>query len=345
MSSDLHKTLTRMFQDANHVLVLSHVRPDGDAIGSMLGLGLALQSAGKSVQMVLSDGVPRNFTYLQGVEKIGRRPKGDFDLVVVVDCSDLQRIGEAIKGFTPDINIDHHITNLDFARVNLVLPNAVATSAILAEFLPAWNLPIDENIASALLTGLVSDTIGFRTSNMTAHALHLAADLMDHGANLPELYNQALVRRSFESALYWGQGLNHLQYENRLVWTSLSLEDRVKSNYPGNDDGDLVNVLSSIDSTDIAIIFVEQKGGRVKVSWRAQPGLDISPIALQFGGGGHAAASGAEIPGSLPDVQNDVLAATRRFLLNNSNNKGNNNHGKNPAGGLPAVQDHLTYGV
>ena len=345
MSSDLHNTITHLFQDADRILVLSHVRPDGDAIGSMLGLGLALQSTGKSVQMVLSDGVPRNFCYLQGIEKIRRRPKGDFDLVVVVDCSDVQRIGEVIKGYTPDINIDHHVTNLDFARVNLVLPEAVATSAILAEYMPAWNLPIDENIASALLTGLVSDTIGFRTSNMTAHALHLAAELMDRGANLPELYNQALVRRSFESALYWGQGLNHLQYENRLVWTSLSLDDRARSNYPGNDDADLVNVLSSIDNTDVAVIFVEQKGGRVKVSWRAQLGLDISPIATQFGGGGHAAASGAEITGSLPDVQNEVLAATRRFLINNSNNNGNNNHGKKPAAGLPAVQDHLTYGV
>lgn len=345
MSSDLHNTITRQFQDAHNILVLSHIRPDGDAIGSLLGLGLALQSAGKDVQMVLSDGVPRNFRYLKGIEKVGRRPKGDFDLVVVVDCSDLPRIGEAIKGLTPDLNIDHHITNLNFARVNLVLPEAVATSAILAEFLPVWNLAIDENIASALLTGLVSDTIGFRTSNMTAHALHLAADLMEHGANLPELYNQALVRRSFESALYWGQGLNRLQREDRLVWTSLSLDDRVRSSYPGSDDADLINVLSSIDDIDVAVIFIEQKGGRVKVSWRAQPGLDISQIALQFGGGGHAAASGAEIPGSLPEVQNQVLSATRLFLLNNSNHNGNNNHGKRPAAGLPAVQDHLTYGV
>jgi len=345
MSSDLHNTITRQLQDAHNILVLSHIRPDGDAIGSLLGLGLALQSAGKEVQMVLPDGVPRNFRYLKGSEKIGRRPKGDFDLVVVVDCSDLPRVGEAIQDLTPDLNIDHHITNLNFARVNLVLPEAVATSAILAEFLPVWNLAIDENIASALLTGLVSDTIGFRTSNMTAHALHLAADLMELGANLPELYNQALVRRSYESALYWGQGLNRLQCEDRLVWTSLSLDDRVRSNYPGNDDADLINVLSSIDDIDVAVIFIEQKGGRVKVSWRAQPGLDISQIALQFGGGGHAAASGAEIPGSLLEVQNQVLSATRLFLLNNSNYNGNNNYGKKPAAGLSAVQDHLTYGV
>jgi len=334
-----------MFQDADRILVLSHVRPDGDAIGSMLGLGLALQAVGKNVQMVLTDGVPRNYKHLEGTEKISRRPKGNFDLIVVVDSSELARIGESVQGFNPDINIDHHITNLNFARVNLVLPQAVATSAILAEFLPVWKLPINKQIASALLTGLVSDTIGFRTSNMTAHALHLAAGLIEKGANLPDLYNQTLVRRSFESALYWGLGLNRLQCEDRIVWTSLSLEDRKKSDYPGNDDADLVNILSSIDNTDIAIIFVEQKGGRIKVSWRAQPGLDISAIAIKFGGGGHAAASGAEIPGTLEEVQNEVLSAARIYLSGIPDNNGTDNNGKKPAAGLTAVQDHIKYGV
>jgi len=321
MSTDIHQAIRTALQDAHKVLLVSHIRPDGDAVGSLLGLGLALKSTGKEVQMVLVDGLPRSFRFLKGSELVQRRPKGEFDFSIVVDCSDLLRTGGVLGDRLPDLNIDHHVTNLDFARINLVMPEAVATSAILADYLPEWGLNFDEMIASALLTGLVSDTLGFRTSNVTSHALRLSAALMDYGAYLPELYNQALVRRSFEAALYWAQGLGRLQRQNRLIWTVLILEDRVKAGYTGNDDADLINILSTIDDTDIAVIFIEQKENRVKVSWRAQPGIDVSQVAFQFGGGGHAAASGAEISGVLDEVKSRVLQATLVLLENNTNHK------------------------
>src|SRR5512140_848748 len=169
--------------EAQRVLIVSHIRPDGDAIGSLLGLGLALQNAGKNVQMVLNDGVSKAFRHLPGSDQVVRRPSGEFDTVIVVDCSDLARTGESLNGYaTPDINIDHHITNLNFARLNLVVPEAVATSAILAQYLPVWGFPIKSDGASALLSGIITDTIGFRTSNMTPAALRLAAGLMELGA-------------------------------------------------------------------------------------------------------------------------------------------------------------------
>jgi phosphoesterase RecJ-like protein len=197
-----------------------------------------------------------------------------------------------------------------------VEPEAVATAAVLTEHLPGWGLTITPEVANALLTGLVSDTLGFRTANTTPHSLRLAAELMEQGAVLSELYQRALVGRSFEAAHYWGAGLMRMQREDRLIWTSLMLIDRAAVNYPGNDDADLVNVLSAIENADIMVIFVEQKGGNVKVSWRAQPGFDVSKVALGFGGGGHAAAAGADINGSLEDVQVKVLQATRSLLKN-----------------------------
>lgn len=302
-------------RQAQRVLVVSHVRPDGDAVGSLLGLGMSLQGIGKNVQMVLADGVPPAFRHLPGHDLICKQAKGVFDLVAVVDASDLQRVGKALDGIPgPDINIDHHLTNLNFARLNLVEPHAVATSAILAEHLPEWGLPVTAEIASALLTGIISDTLGFRTSNMTAKTLRLAANLMDIGPDMPELYNRALVRRSFAATRYWGLGLSHIEHQDRLVWTSLTLADRSAINYPGNDDADLINILSSIEEMDVAVIFVEQRGGKVKVSWRAVPGVDVSAVALTFGGGGHAAAAGAEIQGSLVEVQNRVIQATLPLL-------------------------------
>ncbi len=308
-------TFSQKFQTAEKILIVSHIRPDGDAIGSVLGLGLSLQLIGKQVQMVLADGVPQSFRHLPGVDQLKQHPDGEFDLICVVDCSDLQRAGNALNGYPqPDLNIDHHITNLNFAHVNLVDPQAVATAEILAELILALDLPMPPSVAAALLTGLITDTIGFRTSNMQPNSLRLAARLMEFGADLPELYRRALVTRSFEAARFWGAGLSTLEKEGRMVWATLTLADRKAAGYPGRDDADLVTVLSSIEDADIALIFVEQPDNHIKVSWRAQPGFDVSQIALQFGGGGHPPASGADIAGGLAEVQARVLEATRALM-------------------------------
>lgn len=327
MNNAVHGKIRELLTNANQILVVSHIRPDGDAVGSLLGLGLALQAAGKQVQMVLADGVPQNFRHLPGSNLIKRQAKGEFDCIAVVDCSDLQRTGDALKDRSPDLNIDHHITNLNFADINLVNPEAVATCAILAQHLPDWGFAIVPDVASALLTGIISDTLGFRTSNVTPDALRQAASLMELGANLPELYNLALVGRSYEATRYWGQGLGKVQRDGALIWTTLTLEDRKLAAYPGNDDADLVNLLATIDNSEIVVMFVEQNSNRVKVSWRAQPGYDVSQIALQFGGGGHPAAAGAEIAGNLEEVQKQVLQVTRAAL----NSGTGNNHPKHNA--------------
>jgi phosphoesterase RecJ-like protein len=301
----------KQFQAAKRILVISHIRPDGDAVGSLLGMGLSLQEIGKEVQMVLSDGVPRNFRHLVGSNLIKNHPQGDFDLITVLDCSDLKRVGGALNGYSvPDLNIDHHPTNLNFAHINLVDTKAVATAEMLAEIMPRIGLPITQPVASALLNGLITDTLGFRTFNMTPKALRTAANLMETGVDLPNLYHQALLTRSFEAARYWGAGLSHLQRQGRMIWTTLSLRDRQEIGYPGHDDADLINLLTTIEDAEICIIFVEQDENHVKVSWRSQPGLDVSQIASHFGGGGHKAAAGAEIEGSLLEVQSRVLQAT-----------------------------------
>lgn len=317
MTPEIHQEIREKIARAGRVAVIAHIRPDGDAIGAALGLCLALRAAGKQATPVLADGVPANLRFIPASDSVQRDLPANTDLVVMVDCSDLQRTGGVQGERVPDINIDHHITNTRFAQTNLVIGESVATCAILAEFLPAWGLSINRQTAEALLTGMVTDTIGFRTSNMTPLALRLAASLMDLGANLPEIYQRALVNKSYEAARYWGLGLEKLRREGGLVWTSLSLNDRHEAQYPGRDDADLVSILSSVESS-VALIFIEQKHAQVKVSWRARPGYDVSKIALQFGGGGHAAAAGADIAGTLDSVQRDVLEATRAMLASAS---------------------------
>ena len=170
------------------------------------------------------------------------------------------------------------------------------------------------SVAAALLTGLITDTLGFRTSNVQPNSLRLAASLMETGVDMPDLYRRTLVTRSFEATRVWGAGLSTLAREGRMVWATLTMADRKAAGYNGRDDADLINVLASIEDADIALIFVEQPNHHVKVSWRAQNGFDVSQVALQFGGGGHPPASGADITGKLADVQASVLVATRALL-------------------------------
>jgi phosphoesterase RecJ-like protein len=316
MNEGIDGAIKQRLEAAKSVLVVSHVRPDGDAIGSLLGMGLALQDAGKTVQMVLTDGVGASFRHLEGTEQIRRHPEGPVDTFITVDCADFKRAGKGLEAYgLPDLNIDHHITNENFGQLNLIEAGEVATAAILTDHLPRWGLTITKPIAAALLTGIITDTLGFRTPNTTPESLRQAALLMETGADMPELYMRGLVRRSFSAARYWGAGLSNLERTDGLVWSTLRLEDRKKAGYTGNDDADLINVISSLEEAQVGMIFVEQADNHVKISWRALvPGFDVSPVARHFNGGGHAAAAGADIPGKLSEVQPEVLRVTREML-------------------------------
>ncbi|HVN15166.1 MAG TPA: DHH family phosphoesterase [Anaerolineales bacterium] len=316
MDSVIVTEIKARLNKAEKVIIASHVRPDGDAIGSLLSLGLALQNAGKPVQMVLVDGVASSFRHLEGSNQVKTEPQGEYDTFITVDCADFKRVGKAFESFnSPDINIDHHKTNERFGKLNLIEAEEVATSSILTKYLPTWGFEITKPIAAALLTGIITDTLGFRTANVTPDALRQAATLMETGVDMPDLYMRSLVRRSFASARYWGAGLSSLESKHGIVWGTLTLADRKKAGYSGNDDADLINIISAIDHNKVGMIFVEQSDGHVKISWRAlEEGIDVSPIAKHFGGGGHAAAAGADIPGTLSEVQPKVLKETRDIL-------------------------------
>jgi len=302
--------------DARNILIASHIRPDGDAVGSLLGLGLALQAAGKTVQMVLADGMPSAFKHLEGAKQVKTKVEGTFDTFITVDCADFKRTGKPFESIgQPDINIDHHITNEKFGKLNLIEGKEVATAAILTNHLPAWGYEITKPIAAALLTGLITDTLGFRTSNVTPEAMRQAATLMETGVDMPELYMRGLVRRSYEASRYWGAGLSNLQRKDGMIWSKLTLSDRKVAGYSGNDDADLINAISAIDGYKVGMIFVEQADNHVKISWRAlENGINVSPIAQHFGGGGHAAAAGADVAGTLDEVIMRAIQSTKEML-------------------------------
>jgi phosphoesterase RecJ-like protein len=185
----------------------------------------------------------------------------------------------------------------------------------LTNYLPAWGYEITRPVAAALLTGIITDTLGFRTSNVTPESLRQAATLMETGVDMSEVYMRGLVHRSLSAARYWGAGLSKLESSDGIVWGTLSLADRKASGYDGNDDADLINMISAIENHKVGMVFVEQRDNHVKISWRAlDQGVDVSPVAKRFGGGGHAAAAGADIQGTLGQIQPRVLQATKEML-------------------------------
>jgi len=306
----------KLIEDANSILIVSHLGPDGDALCSTLGLGLALLAKDKKVEMVLSDGAPEGFDHLEGIDLIQRSASGPADLVIAVDCGDEERLGNSIrKQHGVDINIDHHMTNTQYGKINIVDAEMVASSAQIAAYLAEFALDFSPGIVDVLLTGMLTDTLGLRTSNMNGAALRIAADLLDRGANIQTLYELALMRRSFEAMKYWGTGLIKLERENGLIWSTLTPEDRKQAEYKKTDDGDLINSLASTEGAKITVLFIEQDDKKqIKVSWRSRGDYDVATLAASFGGGGHKAASGASLVGGLKAVQERVLAASHAVI-------------------------------
>jgi phosphoesterase RecJ-like protein len=275
-----------------------------------------LRAAGKKAVPVLTEGISSVFRYLPGAADIRAEPPEPYDLSILLDCADQERISlpEKSPARPIDILIDHHITNSRFAVVNLVDPSSASTAELIVDLADSLGLPIPREAATCLMAGVVTDTLGFRTPNTGIHTLGVVQTLIRAGGSLPETVERSLHRRSFAAARYWGAGLSRLERDGEIVWTSLTLADRSASGYPGRDDADLVNILSSIDGHEVALVFIEQEKGKIKVSWRVVAGLDVTPLAISFGGGGHPAASGALLEGTLEEVRQEVLRRTKEWL-------------------------------
>lgn len=310
------QTARDLISAANRILLATHISPDGDAIGSLLGLSWALRAAGKRTVVASADGCPETFRFLPGSHEIVQQVADGFDLSILLDCGDLSRVGQPVEslGRQPDFNIDHHSTNPGFARLNFVDADAAATAELVVDLLPAFGLPLTQPAAECLLCGVVSDTLGFRTTSTTARSLEAAQTLMAAGADLPRVYDLALNRRSFNAVQLWGQALARAALAERLAWTTIPLAAKQAVGYNGKGDADVINVLTTVNDADVFVVLTEHGNNEVKVSWRARPGFDVAAVAQAFGGGGHVLAAGATAKGTLAEVEEKVLAATRQMM-------------------------------
>lgn len=283
---------------AQNIATVTHLRPDGDAIGSLLGLTLALRTQGKTVTPFVDGGLPERFNFLPDSQDIrgSLNPNESFDLLISTDASDLERIGKvgaALKALNcPFIQLDHHQTNLIFGDVNLVDARTAAASEGVLDLIDYMGWHLTQPIAQCLLTGIVTDTLCFRTDSVTPALMGKAQRLLAEGASLSAIVQRTLARQPTQQIRLYGLVLPRVALEDGVIWVSVTSEDYKAVGMDAGEYNGLSGFLIEAEDAVISLVFKAVEKGEVEVSLRAVPGYDVSQVALEMGGGGHVLASG-----------------------------------------------------
>jgi phosphoesterase RecJ-like protein len=309
---------TAAIQEAESILLVTHVSPDGDAIGSMLGLLHALRGMGKKVEAAVDDGVPDFLEFLSGSKEISKRVNGKWDVMVSLDASDEPRTGDAgAFGRSHSklvINLDHHATNTAFGHVHLVDPAAVSAAEIVFRWLKWMGVPVSLDSATALLTGMMTDTMGLRTSNVVPGTVGIVQELMLLGPSLSDIMYRALVSKPYAAVHLWALALPSVQLHDGLVSAVVRADAMKKVGYYDATDGGLVSLLAAVEEAKVAFVIKERTDGRVELSFRSKPGYDVASVAFALGGGGHKQAAGTTVNGKIEAVQERVLPMLRQVI-------------------------------
>ncbi|MBS1252003.1 MAG: Bifunctional oligoribonuclease and PAP phosphatase NrnA [Anaerolineales bacterium] len=311
---------------AERIYIGTHIDPDGDAIGSLLGLAWALRDLGKQVTAACADSVPDVYGFLPGSDGVTHEAPVDEDLIISLDAGGLDRLG---KLYDPDrfagkpvVNIDHHVTNTRFGDVVLVDPQAAATTEILYLLADRLELPLPPQSPVCFLTGIMTDTRSFRTSNTTPRVLQVAARLMQAGAPLTDIVQQIYESKPVASLCLLGQVLESMHKADRIIWSELTHNMLRACHAKAEDANGIINLLNSTHEADMAILFREDADGSVDVGFRSKPHVNVAEIAVALGGGGHPQASGCQLSGALPDVRDRVLNTVRRMRNGKTDGEG-----------------------
>ena len=289
-----------ILESAGRAVVMGHQFPDGDAIGSVLGLGLMLQGAGREVQASWAEpfDMPEKYSFLPGAELLRRPTELDFEgsIAIALDCANEKRL-EELKDralAVPLINIDHHPDNTQFGQANITDPMASSTSQIVCSVAGPFGLGITPDVATCLYTGLVTDTGRFQFSNVTADTLRIAAGLVDCGVDPHVVYENVYQSDSLNYLRLSGEVLCRSVYESELglIHGYVSRDDLKRFGVRMNETEDLIDNLRTLRGHRIVALLKEQPDGRVRVSLRSRSDVDIGTLARSFGGGGHRVAAG-----------------------------------------------------
>ena len=318
MKIALRNAILPLIRQAERIMAIAHIAPDGDCLGSLLALGHALKVLDKKVTLVCADPVPEAFDFLPGHQLVTQDPRGDFDLLISLDSSDIERMGAAYRPAAyagiPLINIDHHATNVHYGTVSWVETSASSTAELVFDLIEEMAVPITPGIALCLLTGIVTDTRCFRTSNTTVRTMSSATSLMQAGASISQITEQVMNRRPLAEIKCGVPPSTSCKLGARDLGR-ITEEMRNQSGANSHDAATgLVSFITSAREADVGIVFTEKPDQSVEVGFRSIPGVDVSQTAFRLGGGGHAQASGCTLSGSMDEVVAQVLAALETSL-------------------------------
>jgi phosphoesterase RecJ-like protein len=312
---------------ARKVLTVCHVNPEADALGSALGVALAVEQLGGRATPVCSDTVPPMYGFMPHIDRFRQDPEPgmDYDLIVVGDCGELERVGPVLGrnaelfARIPIVNIDHHVSNPGFGAVDWIDPSAAATCEMDTLLMPALGLSLDAAdgaIAANLMAGVVIDTANFQHPNVTPRTLRVAAELVAAGAPLADTARLIYRTKPNRQLKLFGLVLSRLDQDmdGRLVWAALYERDYAAAGASVDDTEGLSDLVSQSASGEIVVMF-RQSGERTKISVRTRDGgPDATVLTGKFGGGGHARASGATVEMPIDDAIPRVLDAARAML-------------------------------
>ena len=316
----------RALREHERFAVMSHVRPDGDALGSQIALTLSLQALGKNVKTWNEDGMLEKYSFLPHAEILVRPPAQpeDFDVAIALDTATQNRLGkagEAIRSAKLWINIDHHPSNPKYGDLVYIDEHSPATGQILFELLKSEQMPINREIAENLFVAISTDTGSFQYPNTTARTFEIAAELIRAGVNVGQLSQQTYEnypRRRIE-LLRALLGVMRFDAAGKIASFSLDLKTAAEIGAKPEDNEGLIDHIRAIQDVIVAVFFEELPDGKVRVSMRSKSEkADVCAICQKFGGGGHKLAAGARVRGTLPEVRERVLKEICHVIDGNS---------------------------
>jgi len=321
--SDARRQITELLRSQSTFLVLTHYRPDGDAVGSQLALLLLLKDLGKTAEAWNDDEVPAKFRFLPHSDLITRPPAEpkDFDVVIAIDTSTWPRVGTAaqrIHSRKHFINIDHHVSNETFADINWVVPEAPASGQIVFDLIKGGGFTLTPEIATCLFAAISTDTGSFSYGNTTAASLRVAAELVDTGINVGEICRHIYESYPYGRLMLLQKVLARLQLadQKRIAYMWITNAMFEESGAKREDTEGLIDYARAIQGVIVALLFEElTEAGKFRISLRSKhPKVDVNSVASRFGGGGHREAAGARLSGEPQEIERNVLAAVSEAL-------------------------------
>lgn len=306
-------------ENANNICILSHENPDGDAIGSSLGFYHIIKKMGKSVEILMKK-VPTNFSFLPEINVIkSETSTKKFDMTIVVDCPDLKRVNSDFTKYFEQADVkvefDHHISNSMFADYNVVNHVAPACSQILVASLDCLEIEISSEAMTCFLTGIITDTGGFKNCGTSVETFEIAERALESGLNLPKIYQQSLLSVSRNKFEFQKIAMDRLEFlcDGKVTFTYITKEDDEKFNSnPGDHEG-IVEIGRNIDGVEVSIFIHEDEKG-YKISLRSNEYVVVSEVCMVFGGGGHTRAAGAMSHLTLDETKQILLKEIEKRL-------------------------------